>query len=91
VLSHIDEIKGFEYVYKPVSYSTRYQLVLGWNLIWAYVHDSLLKANQYKNLTINMTAYQLISHMVMYYCIYNAIELQILFLTNLRGNNSFIM
>jgi len=33
VLSHIDEIKGFEYVYQLVSYSTHCQLVLEWNLI----------------------------------------------------------
>jgi len=33
VLSHIDKIKGLEHVYKLVSYSTRSQLVLGWNFI----------------------------------------------------------
>ena len=38
VLSHIDEIKGFEHVYKLVSYSTYCQLVLEWNLIWACLH-----------------------------------------------------
>jgi len=33
MLSHIDKIKGFEHVYKLVSYSTHRQLILGWNLI----------------------------------------------------------
>ena len=44
MLSHIDKIKGFEHVYKLMSYTNHGQLVLGWNLIWAYVHDSFLIA-----------------------------------------------
>ena len=52
VLSHIDEIKGLENVYKFVSYSTHYQLVLSWNLIGTYIHDSFVKSPiDIKNLT----------------------------------------
>jgi len=40
MLFHIDKIEGIEHVYKFVSYSTHYQLVLGWNLIGAYIHNS---------------------------------------------------
>ena len=44
VLSQIDKIEGFEHIYKLVNNSTYYQLVLGWNLIWIYIHDSIFMA-----------------------------------------------
>ena len=42
VVSHIEKIKGLSVYIKLVSYSSYYQLVLGWNLIWAYMHDSFV-------------------------------------------------
>ena len=41
VLSYIEKNKEFEHVYKLVGYSTYRQLILDWNLIWAYMHDYL--------------------------------------------------
>ena len=51
MLSHIDKIKGFEHVYKLVSYFTTYQFILSWNLIWACIHNLFVESlNWYKKI-----------------------------------------
>ena len=44
VLLHINKVEGLEYEYKIVNYFTHYQLVLGWNLIWACIHGSFVES-----------------------------------------------
>ena len=45
--------REFEHVYEFVNYSIHYKLILGWNLIWAWMHDSFEydPINWYKNLS----------------------------------------